>query len=172
MTIHASAHEPLTLGGGWLGLLRHYLAFIAVANLLWEILQLPLYTIWAEGTPAEIAFAVVHCTAGDLLIAMASLVAGLIVAGDRTWPTRRFWAVAAVTIMLGVAYTVFSEWLNLVVRKSWAYSDLMPIVPVIGTGLSPLMQWIAIPLGSLLLARRFAPAGAVSWKRSMARKPI
>ena len=170
MPIDKRAHEPLTVGGGWLSLLRHYLAFIAVANLLWEILQLPLYTIWAEGTPAEIAFAVVHCTAGDLLIAMASLVAGLIVAGDRTWPTRRFWAVAAV--MLGVAYTVFSEWLNLVVRKSWAYSDLMPIVPVIGTGLSPLMQWIAIPLGSLLLARRFAPAGAVSWKRSMARKPI
>ena len=172
MPINKRAHEPLTVGGGWLSLLRHYLAFIAVANLLWEILQLPLYTIWAEGTPAEIAFAVVHCTAGDLLIAIASLVAGLIVAGDRTWPTRRFWAVAAVTVMLGVAYTVFSEWLNLVVRKSWAYSDLMPIVPVIGTGLSPLMQWIAIPLGSLLLARRFAPAGTVSWKRSMARKPI
>lgn len=162
MTIRASANELLTVGGEWLSLLRHYLAFIAVANLLWEIFQLPLYTIWTEGTPGEIAFAVMHCTAGDLLIAIASLVAGLIVAGDRTWPTRRFWTVAAVTIMLGGAYTVFSEWLNLVVRKSWAYSDLMPIVPVIGTGLSPLMQWIAIPLGSLLLARRFAPAGAVS----------
>tara|TARA_R110000850_G_scaffold166186_1_gene291348 strand:+ start:104 stop:403 length:300 start_codon:yes stop_codon:yes gene_type:complete len=97
------AHEPLIAGGGWLGLLRHYLAFIAVANLLWETLQLPLYTIWTEGTPGKIAFAVVHCTAGDLLIATASLVAGLIVVGERIWPTRRFWVVASVTVLLGLA---------------------------------------------------------------------
>ena len=42
----------------WLSALRYYLACILLANLLWEILQLPLYTIWTEGTPAEIAFAV------------------------------------------------------------------------------------------------------------------
>ena len=42
-------------------------------------------------------------------------------------------------------YTIFSEWLNIVIRKSWAYSDLMPVVPVISIGLSPLVQWIIVP---------------------------
>ena len=39
--------------------------------------------------------------------------------------------------VLGVAYTIYSEWLNVSVRRSWAYSSLMPTVPFIGTGLSP-----------------------------------
>ncbi|PKP68135.1 MAG: hypothetical protein CVT83_06505 [Alphaproteobacteria bacterium HGW-Alphaproteobacteria-5] len=140
----------------WLSALRCYLACILLANLLWEILQLPLYKIWTEGAPAEIAFAVVHCTAGDLMIALSSLAGGLVIAGDRAWPSRRFWQVALITIIAGAGYTIFSEWLNLVVRESWAYSDLMPVVPVLGTGLSPLMQWIVIPIGSFLTIRRFA----------------
>lgn len=37
---------------------------MAALNLLWEIAQLPLYTIYEEGEPAAIAFAVAHCTAG------------------------------------------------------------------------------------------------------------
>ena len=39
-------------------------------HLLWEIGHVPLYTIWTEGSWGEIAFAVLHCTGGDLLIAM------------------------------------------------------------------------------------------------------
>ena len=61
---------------------------------------------------------------------------------------------AALTIGFGAAYTVCSEWLNVVVRQTWAYSDLMPVVPVIGTGLSPLLQWAAVPLLALHFARR------------------
>lgn len=36
--------------GAWLHVLRRYIAFIVGANLLWEIAQLPLYTIWSEGS--------------------------------------------------------------------------------------------------------------------------
>jgi hypothetical protein len=65
---------------------------------------------------------------------------------------------AALTIGFGVAYTIFSEWLNIVIRKSWAYSDLMPVVPVIDTGLSPLLQWVAVPMLALRFARQAARA--------------
>ncbi len=58
------------------------------------------------------------------------------------------------TIGLGIAYTFFSEWLNVSIRQSWAYSDLMPVVPIIGTGISPVAQWIFLPLFGLLLARK------------------
>jgi hypothetical protein len=50
-----------------------YLPWLAVLNLVWEIAQLPLYTIWNDGTRTEIAFAVLHCTLGDILIGMAAL---------------------------------------------------------------------------------------------------
>jgi hypothetical protein len=39
------------------------LCFIALANFAWEMLYLPLYTIWTTGTLGEQAFAVAHCPA-------------------------------------------------------------------------------------------------------------
>jgi hypothetical protein len=134
----------------WLRAIRRYLVVVIVGNFVWEILQLPLYTIWYTGTVKGIAIAVLHCTAGDFIIATTALVAALCGAGDREWPGRCFGRVALVAIVIGVAYTIFSEWLNIVVRKSWAYSDLMPVVPILGTGLSPLVQWIAIPAVAML----------------------
>ena len=80
----------------WLLGLRVYLGVILVGNLIWETLHLPLYTIWTTGTPWERAFAVVHCTLGDLLIAASTLTLALILAGDHRWPRRRFWLVASV----------------------------------------------------------------------------
>ena len=114
---------------------------------MWETLQLPLYTIWTTGTVGEQAFAVVHCTGGDLLIALSSLVGALLLVGTREWPGRGFERVALLAIAIGIAYTGFSEWLNVSVRRSWAYSDWMPAVPLgqVRIGLSPLAQWIVIP---------------------------
>jgi hypothetical protein len=133
---------------------RVYLAVTILANLAWETLQLPLYTIWTSGTVGERVFAIVHCTGGDMLIALSSLVASLIVVGSPGWPRERFGQVAVLAIAFGFAYTGFSEWLNVSVRKSWAYSDWMPVIPVAGgIGLSPLLQWLVIPAGAFWAVR-------------------
>jgi len=55
-------------------------------------------------------------------------------------------------IAIGVGYTIFSEWLNIVVRQAWAYRDIMPVVPVLNVGLSPLLQWIVIPALAYVMA--------------------
>ena len=91
-----------------------------------------------------------------MLIALGTLVIALIIVGHPHWPARRFWPVAIVSIVLGVSYTIFSEWLNIAVRKSWAYSGLMPIMHFFGfdVGISPLLQWIAVPLLSFWFAHR------------------
>jgi uncharacterized membrane protein YuzA (DUF378 family) len=140
----------------WLSALRVYLVGVASMNLVWETLHLPLYTIWETGTAGSRLFAVVHCTGGDVLIALGALALALFIAGAKNWPETRFRAVALLTVLFGVAYTIFSEWLNVVVRASWAYSEMMPVVTLFGMriGLSPLAQWLAIPFASLLLARR------------------
>jgi hypothetical protein len=145
-------------GGGWLGSLRGYLAATAGASLVWEAVHLPLYTLWTTGTPGERAFAVLHCTAGDVLIALSVLVLALVLVGTRAWPEAGFRRVAALTVVFGLAYTVFSEWLNTAVRGAWAYSDLMPVVRLAGleVGVSPLLQWVAVPALALACARRGA----------------
>lgn len=126
--------------------LRRYFFVIALLNLIWEFAHMPLYTLWDTGGAGEIVFAAVHCTGGDILIAMTTLLIPLLIFGDG-WPYDRIVVkrVIVSTMILGVGYTVFSEWLNIVVRKAWAYSELMPVVPIIDTGLSPLLQWIVIP---------------------------
>jgi hypothetical protein len=142
----------------WLGGLRRYLLLVAVANLAWEIAQLPLYTIWTEGSVRQIAFAVLHCTAGDMLIASASLLGALLLLGSAGWPADRYWPTAALAIAAGLAYTIFSEWLNAELRASWTYSSLMPRLPWIGTGATPFAQWIVIPLGAFIWLRRIMSA--------------
>lgn len=142
--------------GDWLMTIRRYLAALLVLNLSWETAHLPLFTIWREGSGRDLLWAVLHCTGGDLLIGTASLILSLILLGDAEWPRTRsvYWRVAAAAIAFGIAYTIFSEWLNVEVRRAWAYSAAMPVVPVIGIGLSPLAQWLVVPTLSFLVARR------------------
>ena len=140
---------PVLRSDGWLAALRAYLAATLALNLVWEAVQLPLYTLWNEGTASSRAFAVLHCTAGDVLIALAVLAGALVVVGNAAWPMQRAGRVVAATMAAGLAYTVFSEWLNIEVRRSWAYSDLMPVLPPLGTGLSPLLQWLVVPTAAL-----------------------
>jgi hypothetical protein len=129
-----------------------YLAVTFVLHLVWEVVQLPLYTIWRTGTAREIGFAVVHCTGGDLMIATLSLGGALLLAGHIVWTIEQRQQIACLTVIFGLAYTIFSEWLNTAVRPYWAYSDLMPTVPVLGTGMSPLLQWLVVPSIALYLA--------------------
>jgi hypothetical protein len=37
------------------------------------------------------------------------------------------------------------------------YTDAMPLVPPLGTGLSPLLQWLVVPSLGLRWAARIAP---------------
>ena len=106
--------------------------------------QLPFYTIWWSGTARENLVAVVHCTGGDVLITTTTLLIAALVARRRGWHqfSRRM---VITVIVLGVTYTILSEWLNVEVWRSWSYSSAMPALPWLGTGLSPLLQWFVIP---------------------------
>ena len=64
-----------------------YVPVLGALNLLWEIAQLPLYTIWDEGTPSFIAYAVVHCTLGDVAIGTLALLVALIATRARAVDT-------------------------------------------------------------------------------------
>ena len=137
----------------WLGSLRIYLGLTVGLHLIWEVAQLPLYTIWKTGSTREIAFALFHCTVGDLMIATLSIVLALVCFGSAAWPRERFIPVMVTTLVFGIGYTIYSEYLNTVVRRAWAYSELMPTLPPLGTGLSPLLQWIVVPIVGFALVR-------------------
>ncbi len=139
-----------------------YLGVAAITHLAWETLQLPLYTLWTSAPHWEIAFAVVHCTVGDLMIATSALIAAILVKRSWSWPRTDWKQVALLTILFGLSYTAYSEWFNVYVRNAWAYSDAMPTVRIgaIELGLSPLLQWLIVPIVALASARIAMPHDA------------
>jgi hypothetical protein len=134
-----------------------YLGAVLVGNLAWESFHLPLYTIWQDGTLWQRVVAVAHCTAGDVLIAATALVLSLGIAGTREWPAHHFARVAVIASVIGIGYTVFSEWMNVHVHNTWTYSQLMPVISLGGAtvGVSPTLQWCIVPPASFLFMRYF-----------------
>ena len=96
----------------WRVFSRVYLPFMGAANLAWEVAQLPLYSLWTEASRPEIAFAVLHCTLGDLMIAASTFFLAVIVAQARIFPLQRIGLVMFMATLLGVSYTTLSEFVN------------------------------------------------------------
>lgn len=145
--------DALSVSTGWLRTMRVYVMWLAPAMLVWEVAQFPLYTLWWTGTPREIGFAALHCTLGDILTGTAALSWALLLVGEPTWPRRGFRHVMFGTLVISVAYTVYSEWLNVTVHQTWAYTDAMPRLPFFDTGLAPFLQWAVLPTLALVAAR-------------------
>lgn len=135
-------------------LVAAWVAASLALNLVWETAHIPLYTFPDGAGPLVIAYDILHCTVGDGLIALSAFVLTSLLLRDTGWIRQRAWVGALLVAVMGISYTAYSEWLNVYVRQSWAYSPLMPLV--FGLGLSPLLQWLVLPFGITLLARRLS----------------
>lgn len=76
-----------------------------------------------------IALMVLHCAAGDMLIALATVAAALLAVGSLSWPTQQFAAVMLGTVTLSVITTIAVEYLGTIVWHFWAYTEAMPTLP-------------------------------------------
>ena len=132
--------------GGLLPVLGFALAAISTCLMVAATLDLKIMDLRPVLHGLEPIFAI-------FLIAGSSLLTALALVGRRGWPDDGFARVAGMTMVIGFGYTIYSEWLNTAVRVSWTYSELMPVVPWIGTGLSPLAQWLVVPTVALWAAR-------------------
>ncbi len=118
-------------------------ALAFVLNLTWEIAQVRLYTIWAEADRLNVAWALLHCSLGDVAIALAMFALAGMALRRADWPASRPWTGGAIVVIGAMAYTVWSEWYNVYRAGSWAYTASMPLI--FGIGLSPLLQWLILP---------------------------
>lgn len=140
---------------------KRYLLVIAIGNAAWEAAQLPLYTLWQNGTPRQITVAVLHCTAGDIAIAAVTLTVALLLGGTPGWPETRRLRTTIVSLVSGIGYTTYSEYVNTPPHgATWACSDYMPTLPWFGIGAAPLAQWLIVPLLALAWATKMFAARA------------
>lgn len=93
---------------------------------------------------------------GDMVITLIAFWVASFLTGTRHWaalPNR--WTTAA-WLSTGLAITVALEFYSTEIAGRWAYDVTMPRLPVIGTGLSPLLQWITVPMLVLCYLRRLS----------------
>ena len=124
-------------------------------NLAWEIAQVSLYTIWAEADALTVSWSLLHCTLGDVLIALALFALAGLALRRADWPVSRPWTGGAMFVIGAMAYTAWSEWYNVYRAGSWGYAASMPLI--FGIGLSPLLQWLILPPVVVLAYRTLAP---------------
>ena len=128
-------------------------------NLVWELAQVPLY----RGLPSEAHWAAIQrcgrATLGDAAIAVVAFWAVAAAARWRRWIT----APASVQVMgfVGVALvmTTILEWLATHVERRWDYAPGMPLVPLLGIGLAPVLQWMVLPPLVVWFVRRQLTSG-------------
>ena len=120
---------------------------------LWELAQLPLYTVWRDNGWGWILYSLAHCTAGDLLILLGCYELVALLTLNRHWVAGRIHPTDALFVLAGASYTVYSELAN-TGTGAWEYTEQMPIVPVLGIGATPVLQWLLIPPVLLWLMRR------------------
>lgn len=121
-------------------------------NLAWEIAQVRLYTLWTEADGLGVAWALFHCTLGDVLIALGAFLLATVILGRIDWPVSRPCAGSILAVASTMAYTSWSEWYNVYRAGNWRYAELMPTI--FGIGLSPLLQWLILPLVMVIAYRR------------------
>ena len=131
-------------------------ALAFVFNGSWEIAQVRLYTIWTEADGAGVAWSLLHCSLGDVVIALALFALAGIVLRRVDWPVSRPWAGGTIVVIGAMAFTAWSEWYNVYRAGNWGYAAGMPMI--FGIGLSPLAQWLALPPAMMGAYRMLGPA--------------
>jgi hypothetical protein len=131
--------------------------FAFLLHFVWELLQLPLFTVVTELSAWQ---AIVHCTRatfGDVIIAYVAFLGASIWARSRYWIVGPHAAPAIIFIVIGLLITVAFEYLATGPLNRWTYADSMPLVPGLQVGAAPVLQWLILPVILLWIMRRRPP---------------
>lgn len=128
--------------------------FSFVLHFVWEFLQVPAFAGMPELNHWQGVVVCTEATIGDVGMVLTAFWGAALVARSRYWFLRPSSLPLVVFIGIGVGLTVGLEYYYTEISNRWAYADVMPLVPPFGTGISPLMQWIIVPLIVVFIVRR------------------
>lgn len=129
------------------------LVFVFLVNFLWEISQMFLYR---DHTTNFWDFISVHIKAslGDVIIFFIIYLLGALIFQNKKWFLEKNIYKYFIASFLGFALAILIERYALITNR-WAYNDLMPIIPILNVGLSPILQMIFLPLVTILFAKKY-----------------
>jgi hypothetical protein len=128
--------------------------FSFLLNLPWELWQVPFFRGMADQPHWLGVKACTQATFGDAGIALTAFWVTAFFARSRGWISQPRRSDIAIFIGVGLVATIIFETLAIGVLERWAYSDSMPRLSILGTGLLPLLQWLVLPALVLWFVRR------------------
>lgn len=118
--------------------------FAFLLNLPWEMWQIPLFKGTSSLAHWDGVAMCTRATAGDAVIALCAF---WLVASVRTrgWIRRPSAIALGAFVVIGLIATIALEYWATQIGGRWEYAEQMPRLPLLGTGLAPLLQWVVIP---------------------------
>lgn len=114
-------------------------------HFVWEMWQIPLYVGMSEAGHWSAVVQCTRATVGDGFIALMAYGIAAIATRNKLWLFQRSVSNMSLYLISGLTITVIIEYFATTVYGRWQYSELMPMMPVVNIGISPLLQWIFIP---------------------------
>jgi hypothetical protein len=123
------------------------LAFLL--NLIWELAQMPLYDR-ASFRINHVLFCALGSVADAIMVLLLYFVFTVIFKNTLWIYPLQIQRIVIVVLTGGIG-AALSEMRHLSLGN-WAYSDLMPLIPIIDVGLSPVLQFMILPILVYLLS--------------------
>lgn len=124
-------------------LLGTLFSMAVILNYPWELAHLLFYRWW-DITWTAVTFTCFKAALGDGLLILGLYGLGCALFKHREWVLNPGFAGYSFLAFSGMAVAVAIEW-HAVVWSRWAYSSLMPLVPVVGVGLYTVLQLMVLP---------------------------
>jgi hypothetical protein len=143
------------------GSLRQFFAELFLAalalNWVWEMLQMPAFDHMMGHSWRSTALTCTFASLGDAAITLGIYAAVAVITKRWQWAVEGKWQPYLMAALLGMAVAVVIEKVA-IAMGFWTYSRHMPVVPVLGVGLVPLLQLtLLIPVAIRLLAWWISP---------------
>ena len=119
--------------------------FAFLLNLPWELWQIPLFKNMPSLAHWDGVILCTRAAAGDASIALLAFWLVAAVARSRDWMRQPSGVTLATFVAIGLVVTIMLEYWATQIGGRWEYADAMPRLPLLGTGLAPLLQWLLIP---------------------------
>lgn len=127
-----------------------------VAYELWHSVFYTHFTLPGLSYPEQVRM-LFEAAVGDGFLAVINLFSVTAVQ-RRHWPWRSIWKRPTVVLVITLALIVqIGIELGALATGMWAYDSTMPIIPVLGVGLTPTIQMPLLMLPILFLAQRMLP---------------
>jgi hypothetical protein len=140
----------------------HISIFAFLLNFVWELLQMPLFGEFSEFPYYQIVLHCTKATSGDVVISLAAFAGACLITRSRMWIISMSKPGVVSFLAIGLVITVAFELLATGPLNRWQYGELMPMIPVIGVGVSPVAQWVVLPLLQLWFVKRQIIGGGVA----------